>query len=383
MDNLKKKNFFEKIESCLKAISSVIFVLGSGFCLFMILDYPEYYLDLIIMSLYPAGIAAIFFIIARIAMKRAKHYEDMLKELPKKQDEQKISTQYKTESNHALKSHFGESINFTEECQTFASEINKASILIPDKTLSADLNAISQYVNDVFIQASKDESNEHQIKKFKNYYFPRTLTLCSVYIDLDKKDQQTKHIKQVKAQITKSISETKNVFSDFYNDIVFQNITENYDQNLSIIEQGKAFAHEINKANELISDKEITDDLNDICNYINDIFILASKSKSSERQIRKFANIYLPQTLKLSNLYIEHEARHVQTEEVAELKVQIAKSISNAKNAFANLNDNLLRNSSLDIEAEIESFDRILTIDGLLGRREIILPTREKEKEEA
>ena len=111
-------------------------------------------------------------------------------------------------------------------------------------------------------------------------------------------------------------------------------LNENISQNLSVLEQGEAFAHEINKANELIPDKEVTDDLNDICNYINDIFIQASKNRSSERQIRKFANIYLPQTLKLSNLYIDLDAKRMQTESVKELKSQIAKSIANAKKRF-------------------------------------------------
>ena len=160
-------------------------------------------------------------------------------------------------------------------------------------------------------------------------------------------------------------------------------LEEYFNQDLSVLQQGMRFAHQINKANDLIPDAEITDDLNIICKYVNDIFAQAAKDKSIEHQIRKFSNIYLPQTLKLCNLYIDLQKKHVETSTIKDLKSQIAKSISNAKNAFANFNDNLMQQASVDIEAEIETFERILTIDGLLGRREIILPTREKEKEEA
>ena len=157
-----------------------------------------------------------------------------------------------------------------------------------------------------------------------------------------------------------------------------QTLSEEIDQNLSVLGQGKAFAHEINKANDLINDEAITADLNTVCEYVNDIFVQASKDKTIEHQIRKFTNIYLPQTLKLCNLYIDLEAKHIQTEDVQVLKEQIAKSIINAKEAFANFHDTIFRQSSIDIEAEIESFERILTIDGLLGKEEITLSNNVK-----
>ena len=82
-------------------------------------------------------------------------------------------------------------------------------------------------------------------------------------------------------------------------------LEEYFNQDLSVLQQGMRFAHQINKANDLIPDAEITDDLNIICKYVNDIFAQAAKDKSIEHQIRKFSNIYLPQTLKLCNLYID------------------------------------------------------------------------------
>ncbi|MFA0814619.1 MAG: 5-bromo-4-chloroindolyl phosphate hydrolysis family protein [Anaerofustis sp.] len=159
-------------------------------------------------------------------------------------------------------------------------------------------------------------------------------------------------------------------------------LDENLGKSRSILEQGQAFAKEIEKANELIPDDEISRNLNSICQYVNDIFIYASKEKSSERQIRKFSNIYLPQTLKLCNIYIDLDTKRVQTEEVIELKDQIGKSIENARYAFARLNDNLISQSSIDIKAEVKTFDDILAIDGLLNRHELVMPEQDEEKTE-
>ncbi len=156
-------------------------------------------------------------------------------------------------------------------------------------------------------------------------------------------------------------------------------LNEDFDQNLSVLEQGHVFAREINKINDLIPDEQITDDLNLICKYVNDIYKQASKDKSIERQIRKLNNIYLPQTLKFCNLYIDMQERHAETSAIIELKKQIGKSITNAKTAFANLNDNLMQQSSIDIEAEIKMFEQILTIDGLLNKQEILYPKKEED----
>ncbi|MFA0814622.1 MAG: hypothetical protein ACC608_02410 [Anaerofustis sp.] len=160
-------------------------------------------------------------------------------------------------------------------------------------------------------------------------------------------------------------------------------LQETFDQNLSVLEQGRAFAREINKANELIPDEQISQDLNVICEHVKDIFAQAAKDASVERQIRKFGNIYLPQTLKLCNLYIDLQGKRVETKTVRELKDQIAKSIANARCAFTNFNDNLMQQASIDIEAEIKTFESILTIDGLLNRHELVMPEKAKEKEKA
>jgi hypothetical protein len=125
-----------------------------------------------------------------------------------------------------------------------------------------------------------------------------------------------------------------------------QALKEDFDENLSLREQGRKFAREINKANDLIPDERITADLNIICKYVNDIYAQASKSQSIEQQIRKFNNIYLPKTLQLCNVYIELQNRSVETDKVKAVKAQISDSIATRKrhlrNSMITLRSNLL-----------------------------------------
>ncbi|MFA0814620.1 MAG: 5-bromo-4-chloroindolyl phosphate hydrolysis family protein [Anaerofustis sp.] len=160
-------------------------------------------------------------------------------------------------------------------------------------------------------------------------------------------------------------------------------LQESFPANLSLLQEGNLFAKEIDKANDLIPDESVTKNLNEICGYVKDIFSLASKNESIEHQIRKFSNIYLPQALKLCNLYIDLDSKRMQTKDVENLKDQIANSIDNAKCAFSNFNDNLIRQSSIDIEAEIKTFNDVLAIDGLLNRQEMVMPKQTKKKEKA
>ncbi len=142
-------------------------------------------------------------------------------------------------------------------------------------------------------------------------------------------------------------------------------LNEIIDQNMTIKDEGKFFINEINRANNLISDQQITNYLREISANVIDIFNAASKDEIIEKQIRKFSSIYLPMTLKLLNVYIYLNNKKVQNKAIKELKVEIANTIGKVKYAFCRLNDNIIEQTTMDIEAEIEALKNILAIDGL------------------
>lgn len=155
-----------------------------------------------------------------------------------------------------------------------------------------------------------------------------------------------------------------------------QILNENIDPSLNIRLIGDRFAMEIERANTLIEDENITDDLRIMNACIRDIFEAAANKKIIEEQIRKFSNIYLPLTLKLLNIYIDLDDKHMQTAEIDTIKSKIAESISDTKRAFVRLNDELFKQESLDIEAEIITLNRLLSIGGLLNKVELNIPSK-------
>lgn len=142
-------------------------------------------------------------------------------------------------------------------------------------------------------------------------------------------------------------------------------LNEIFDQNMTVTDEKNFFINEINRANNLISDQQITNNLREIRANVIDIFNAASKDEIIEKQIRKFSSIYLPMTLKLLNKYIEYNNKKIQTKNVKELKTKLANMIGKIKYAFCRLNDNIIELTSMDVEAEIKALESILAIDGL------------------
>lgn len=153
-------------------------------------------------------------------------------------------------------------------------------------------------------------------------------------------------------------------------------LNENINSAINIRIIGNMFTTEIEKANVLIKNDNIRDDLHTMNACVRDIFEAAANEKIIEEQIRKFSNIYLPLTLKLLNIYIELDDKHMHTVEIEAIKTKIEQSISDTKRAFVRLNSELFKQESLDIEAEIITLNRLLSIDGLFN--EVELKVQEK-----
>ncbi len=111
-----------------------------------------------------------------------------------------------------------------------------------------------------------------------------------------------------------------------------------------------------------------------------DIYGASGVTAGMQSRIRKFGNIYLPTVLKLLNRYIELDGRKVQSASVLDAKAQIAASVADAKRAFAQLNEELFSQASVDTEAEIAAFRSLLAIDGLSGDEGMKIPSLDDEE---
>ena len=144
-------------------------------------------------------------------------------------------------------------------------------------------------------------------------------------------------------------------------------------------ETGLIYRGELQNANDRIEDKTISQDLQLIADSIMDIYAMLDQEPALRSKITDFCNTYMQLTLNLANKYLSIESESSSKENIKNQKQNIVQAIGKAKIAFMKFNDDLFRKSSYSIEVEIETFERILTIDGLLEKNEIKVPNRHKD----
>ncbi len=144
-------------------------------------------------------------------------------------------------------------------------------------------------------------------------------------------------------------------------------------------QSGLIYLRALQNANDRIKDIGISLDLEQISNSIMDIYGMLDEKPELRSQITDFCNSYMQLTLNLANKYLSIENEFSGKEDIKDQKQKIVEAVSKAKKAFLKFNEDLFRKSSYDIEAEIETFERILTIDGLLGTNELKLPNKDKD----
>lgn len=91
--------------------------------------------------------------------------------------------------------------------------------------------------------------------------------------------------------------------------------------------------------------------------------------------MKKFSRVYVPWLINLLNQYLSLPQEKKNDAQSEVLRIEIAK----AKDAFLKLNDDLLQQISFEIQAEIDTLDSILSVDGLLNSQEMVLPDRDQD----
>ena len=81
---------------------------------------------------------------------------------------------------------------------------------------------------------------------------------------------------------------------------------------------------------------------------------------------RRFAEYYIPTTLKL--LYTYNDVQGQQGENAENIRRDIAGILHTLNQAFDNLYDNLLSDVAMDVSSEIAALQGMLANDGLTGR---------------
>lgn len=123
---------------------------------------------------------------------------------------------------------------------------------------------------------------------------------------------------------------------------------------------------ELAKEREKIDEAPVRAEVEKLEKSAEEIFDWVRRHPSDASQVRRFTGYYLPTTLKLLRTYNEMDL-HAESSAVAEdIQNKIHSSLVNVNQAFGNLRDTLLRDTALDVDAEISALSTVLAQEGLV-----------------
>ena len=138
-------------------------------------------------------------------------------------------------------------------------------------------------------------------------------------------------------------------------------------QNLyDILKEAKEETLQISNISKQIEDKEVVENIEQICDISNKIIDTLSKNPNKLGQARNFLNYYLPVTIKILTRYDEIENQRLNTTESKEFMESVKKMTEKIKNAFNEQLNNMYQTEMIDTDAEIKVFESMLKSDGFL-----------------
>ena len=133
-----------------------------------------------------------------------------------------------------------------------------------------------------------------------------------------------------------------------------------------ILKEAKDETLQISNISKQIEDKEVVENIEQICDISNKIIDTLSKNPNKLGQARNFLNYYLPVTIKILTRYDEIENQRLNTTESKEFMESVKKMTEKIKNAFNEQLNNMYQTEMIDTDAEIKVFETMLKTDGFL-----------------
>ena len=134
-----------------------------------------------------------------------------------------------------------------------------------------------------------------------------------------------------------------------------------------ILKEAKEETLQISNISKQIEDKEVVENIEQICDISNKIIDTLSKNPNKLGQARNFLNYYLPVKIKILTRYDEIENQRLNTTESKEFMESVKKMTEKIKNAFNEQLNNMYQTEMIDTDAEIKVFESMLKSDGFLN----------------
>ena len=132
------------------------------------------------------------------------------------------------------------------------------------------------------------------------------------------------------------------------------------------LETARRFAAVLEQEKQLMQDELARDELDHMQKTANSICDWLEAHPESLPKARRFAEYYIPTTLKLLHTY--NDVQGQQGDNAESIRRDIAGILHTLNQAFDNLYDNLLSDVAMDVSSEIAALQGMLANDGLTGR---------------
>lgn len=131
------------------------------------------------------------------------------------------------------------------------------------------------------------------------------------------------------------------------------------------LDEGRKFIADIKAANVAIPGEEISKKLYRLEEISGKIYDYVEMHPEKFAEIRKFAEYFLPTTLKLVEAYKKLDYQTVQGQNISNAKREIEDTMDTINGAFENLLDDLFQDMAMDISTDISVLETILAQEGL------------------
>ncbi len=131
------------------------------------------------------------------------------------------------------------------------------------------------------------------------------------------------------------------------------------------LEDCRAFLRALREQQRHITDGALLEQTRRIEAQTQNILAWLERHPEGAGQIRRFASYYMPTTLKLLTTYNEVSPQAASSSVAAEIQENIRAILGTIQTAFQSLQNNLLKDTALDVSAEISALETVLAQDGL------------------
>jgi len=135
----------------------------------------------------------------------------------------------------------------------------------------------------------------------------------------------------------------------------------------ALIAEGRVAVIEMRGLRDSIPDESVQKKIDDIIFVIESIFAKVVEDSKCYKQVRRFADFYLPTTIKLLHTYDRFSRSGAEGDNISGTMGRIDNALGTIHDSYVNFFDSLFEHQALDVETDILVLESMLKNEGLLN----------------